>query len=32
MVRIVRELDAAAVSATAKKQAVSEQTLYLWRK
>ena len=32
MVRIVRESDAAGVPATAKKHAISEQTLYLWRK
>ena len=32
MVRIVRESDAAGVAATAKKHAISEQTLYLWRK
>lgn len=32
MVRIVRESDSAGVPATAKKHAVSEQTLYLWRK
>ena len=32
MVRMVRESDTAGVPATAKKHAVSEQTLYLWRK
>jgi transposase-like protein len=32
MVRMVRESDVAGVPATAKKHAVSEQTLYLWRK
>ncbi len=32
MVRIVRESDTAGVPATAKKHAVSEQTVYLWRK
>ena len=32
MVRIVRESDASGVPATAKKHAVSEQTVYLWRK
>jgi len=32
MVRIVRESDAVGVPATAKKHAISEQTLYLWRK
>jgi transposase-like protein len=32
MVRIVRESDTAGVPSTAKKHAVSEQTLYLWRK
>jgi putative transposase len=32
MMRIVRESDTAGVPATAKKHAISEQTLYLWRK
>ena len=32
MVRIVRESDVSGVPATAKKNAVSEQTVYLWRK
>jgi transposase-like protein len=32
MVRIVRESDASGVPAAAKKHAVSEQTVYLWRK
>ena len=32
MVRMVRESDVAGVPATAKEHAVSEQTLYLWRK
>ena len=32
MVRIVRESDASGVPATAKKHALSEQTVYLWRK
>ena len=32
MVRMVRESDVTGVPATAKKHAVSEQTLYLWRK
>ncbi len=32
MVRIVRESDVSGVPAAAKKHAVSEQTLYLWRK
>ena len=32
MVRIVRESDTVGVPATAKKNAISEQTLYVWRK
>jgi putative transposase len=32
MVRIVRESDSAGVPATAKKHAISEQTLYVWRR
>jgi transposase-like protein len=32
MVRIVRESDSSGVPATAKKHAVSEQTVCLWRK
>jgi transposase-like protein len=32
MVRIVRESDASGVPAMAKKHAVSEQTVYAWRK
>jgi transposase-like protein len=32
MVRIVRESDSLGVPATAKKHAVSEQTVYVWRK
>ena len=32
MVRIVRESDVSGVPATAKKNAVSKQTVYLWRK
>ena len=32
MVRIVRESDVAGVPVTTKKNAISEQMLYLWRK
>lgn len=32
MVKILREADTASVSEVAKKHAVSEQTIYLWRK
>ena len=32
MVKIVRESDSAGVPVAAKKHAVSEQTVYLWRK
>jgi putative transposase len=32
MVKILREADTAPVSEIAKKHAVSEQTIYLWRK
>jgi len=32
MVKILREADSAPVSEVAKKHAVSEQTIYLWRK
>ena len=32
MVKILREADTAPVSEIAKKHAISEQTIYLWRK
>lgn len=32
MVAVLREADASSVAAAAKKHAVSEQTIYLWRK